>query len=123
MKHAPFPFSNRMLALVAWIALVSCGPPAWRGGIHALLAWSPDGVRVVEVPTDSPAERAGLRAEDRVLTIDGRPTSGLTSEQVQQRLSGEVGSVVMLEVLRGDERLPLRITREPYAHARGDTRK
>lgn len=112
-----------MLALVTWIALASCGPPSWRGGIHALLAWSPDGVRVVEVPADSPAERAGLHAEDRVLSIDGRPTAGLTREQVQQRLSGEVGSVVMLEVLRGEQRIPLRITREPYAHAGGETRK
>jgi C-terminal processing protease CtpA/Prc len=115
----PSPFSNpawsRARWLVVWIALASCGPPAWHGGIHALLAWSPSGVRVVEVPPDSPAGRAGLRAEDRLLTIDGRPTEGMTSEQVQQRLSGEVGSTVSLEVLRGDKELELYVTREPYA--------
>jgi S1-C subfamily serine protease len=122
MKTSTFPLSNlcRCLAGAALLAIVcgvSCGPPAWRGGIHALLAWSPTGVRVVEVPQDSPAERAGLRPDDRLLTIDGRPTSGMTSEQVQHRLSGEVGSVVALEVLRGDQELALNITREPYARA------
>jgi carboxyl-terminal processing protease len=100
---------------VVWIALVGCGPPPWRGGIHALLAWSPSGVRVVEVPPDSPAARAGLLADDRVVTIDGRPTEGMTSEQVQDRLSGEVGSTVALEVLRGDKELELYVIREPYA--------
>jgi carboxyl-terminal processing protease len=69
----------------------------------------------VQVPADSPAERAGLRVDDRLLTIDGRPTAGMTSEQVQQRLTGEVGSTVALEVLRGDKELELYITREPYA--------
>jgi membrane-associated protease RseP (regulator of RpoE activity) len=130
MKTSPFPVLNRVrartkrarfvraranLGCVAWLALMSCGPPAWRGGIHALLAWSPAGVRVVEVPSDSPAERAGLRGDDRLITIDGRPTEGMTSEQVQDRLSGEVGSTVTLEVLRGDKELELYITREPYA--------
>jgi carboxyl-terminal processing protease len=67
------------------------------------------------VPPDSPAEKAGLRADDRVLSIDGRPTEGMTSEQVQDRLSGEVGSTVLLEVLRGDKQLELYVTREPYA--------
>lgn len=94
---------------------MGCGPPAWRGGIHALLAWSPAGVRVVEVPAESPAERAGLLIDDRLVTIDGRPTAGMTSEQVQDRLSGEVGSTVALEVLRGGKELELFIVREPYA--------
>ncbi|HEY6876422.1 MAG TPA: PDZ domain-containing protein [Polyangiales bacterium] len=98
-----------------WIALSACGPPTWRGGIHALLAWSPAGVRVVEVPPDSPAARAGLLVDDRLVTIDGRPVAGMTLEQVQQRLSGEVGSTATLEVLRGDRELELFVSREPYA--------
>ncbi|HEX5656361.1 MAG TPA: PDZ domain-containing protein [Polyangiales bacterium] len=115
MKSSPLPVLNRTRWCVLWIALIGCGPPAWRGGIHAYLAWSPSGVRVVEVPPDSPAGKGGLLAEDRVLTIDGRPTEGMTSEQVQDRLSGEVGSTVVLEVLRGDKELELYVTREPYA--------
>jgi C-terminal processing protease CtpA/Prc len=119
MKRLPFPVVNHLLAAGAVIAVVSCGPPTWAGGIHAHLAWSHEAVRVVEVPTNSPAQRAGLRVDDRVLKVDGTPVAGLSGDAVHKLLSGEVGSTVTLEVLRGAERLTLPIVREPY-EARGD---
>jgi carboxyl-terminal processing protease len=72
-------------------------------------------VRVVEVPEGGPAERAGLRADDRILSIDGKPVAGRTSEAVQASLSGDVGSVAAIEVLRDGQRLTLSIERVPYA--------
>ncbi len=69
---------------------------------------------MVDVPPGSPAERAGLHVDDRLMEIDGRTTEGMTSEQVQQRLTGEVGSTVTLEVLRGDQALELHVARAPY---------
>lgn len=114
MKRLPFPVVNRLLYVGATIAVLSCGPPAWVGGIHAHLAWSHEGVRVVEVPAHGPAEKAGLLVDDRVLRVDDKPVSGLSGDAVHKLLSGEVGSTVTLEVLRGAERFTLPIVREPY---------
>ena len=72
-------------------------------------------MRVVEVPTGSPAERGGLRAGDRVVRVDGRSLQGLSAEEVQKLLGGEVGSTARLEVLRDGELQALSIEREPYA--------
>ena len=123
MKLLQFPDVNLDLSLAALVVtfrvlgvlcLASCGAPTWQGGIHAHLAWSHEGVRVVEVPAQSPAERAGLKDGDRLLSIDGKSVAGLTGEAVHALLSGEVGSIVSVEVLRGAERVTLAITREPY---------
>ena len=94
--------------------LVHCGPPAWAGGIHAQLAWSKRGVRVVSVPDEGSAAEAGLQPDDRLLAIDGKPITKLTGEEVQERLTGDVGTYVTLTVLRAETRLDLRIERVPY---------
>lgn len=100
--------------LAGWVILVACGRPAWPGGIHALLAWSPRGVRVVEVPPDGPAQAAGLEPGDRLIAIDGLPVEDQSLEEVQRRLAGEVGSFVELVVVRGTRSLELRVERVPY---------
>lgn len=106
-------------ALCGFLGLFSCAPPSWRGGIHAILAWSQTGVRVVEVPTESPAARADLKPGDRIVAVDGRPLAGLSSDAVQALLSGEVGSTAKLEVLRDGQRLTLAVAREPYSTKQG----
>src|SRR4051812_40103965 len=85
--------------LALWAILAACGRPSWAGGIHANLAWSPRGVRVVEVPSEGPAYQAGLLPEDRLLSVDGKPVAGLSQAQVHDLLTGEVGSPVELVVL------------------------
>jgi carboxyl-terminal processing protease len=71
-------------------------------------------VRVVEVPVDSVADRAGLREGDRLIAVDGQPVEGLSSRSLRERLTGEVGSFVSLRVVRGEQELTLRIERAPY---------
>ena len=114
LRSLSFPDVNRPLLVSAILLWASCGPPSWQGGIHAQLAWSHKGVRVVEIPVDSPARRAGLQENDWILSVDGRPLSGLPVERVHELLSGQVGSTVTMEVLRGAEPLTLQIAREPY---------
>ena len=66
---------------------------------------------VSEVLEGSPAERAGLRARDIVLGLDGRPLPALKPDSVVVRyLEGEIdrrrpGDRLALTVLRGAERL------------------
>lgn len=126
MKRVQFPASStgsgyaqekrlllRLLVCASW-ALGGCGPATWTGGVHAHLAWSKRGVRVIEVPPDGPAARAGLLANDQLLRIDGESVAGLSAEQVQRLLAGEVGSTAKVEVLRDGVRQTLAIERVPY---------
>ena len=60
------------------------------------------------VLADSPAARAGVREEDEVVAIDGRPARDLTPDAVAETLDrGRPGSRHTLEVERGGKRLHL----------------
>lgn len=50
------------------------------------------------VVPESPAERSGIRAGDRVLAVDGRALDGITAGQGQELLSGPEGSSVSVKV-------------------------
>ncbi|MEU3746067.1 MULTISPECIES: S41 family peptidase [Streptomyces] len=62
-----------------------------------------NGVQVTRVQAGGPAERAGLRAGDRLLSVDGRPVGGLSVSEVVSLLRGDgvPGSAVALRVERG----------------------
>lgn len=47
---------------------------------------------------DSPAWRAGIRAGDRIETIDGAPTAGVPLREIVSSLRGAVGGHVMLRI-------------------------
>ena len=55
---------------------------------------------VVVAPLDnSPAQRAGLRSGDIIMSVDGREIAGLPLSQVVARITGPVGTPVVLSVL------------------------
>jgi S1-C subfamily serine protease len=111
------PRKTPLVGLALWAILAACGRPTWAGGIHANLAWSPRGVRVVEVPDGGAAFQAGLQPEDRLVLVDGRPVAGLSGAQVHELLMGEVGTHVELVVLRDEQPVKLRVERVPYEQA------
>jgi S1-C subfamily serine protease len=58
-------------------------------------------VEVVEVVSGSPADRAGIRAEDVIVELDGRPI--LSAADLQRAMVAEaIGKPVTLLALRGD---------------------
>jgi S1-C subfamily serine protease len=58
------------------------------------------GLRLVEVVTGSPAERAGLRAGDLVLTVGREPVTD--AQGIQRQLFAEsIGTALPITVLRG----------------------
>ncbi|MER5207663.1 S41 family peptidase [Streptomyces sp. NPDC002825] len=61
------------------------------------------GVRVTRVQSGGPAERAGLRVGDRLVSVDGRSVDGLSVSEVVSLLRGDgvAGSAVSLRVERG----------------------
>ncbi|MGA2033460.1 MAG: S41 family peptidase [Thermoguttaceae bacterium] len=56
------------------------------------------GLMIVRVITGSPAERAGVRAGDRILAVDGRSTAELSTDQAANLLQGVEGSMVALSL-------------------------
>jgi len=53
---------------------------------------------IVRVITGSPADEAGLRAGDQILSVDGRSTNDITTDQAANMLQGAEGSVAELAV-------------------------
>lgn len=75
-------------------------------GVQTLL--KDEGCVVVNVAAGSPADKAGLKAMDIILTFAGKDvkTAGALSTLVQQR---KVGDEVALEILRGDAKMTLKL--------------
>ena len=66
------------------------------------------GVEVVEVASGSPAERAGLRAEDLIVELGGQPIERV--DDVQRLMNHEaIGRPLPARVLRGDRLLDLEL--------------
>ncbi len=62
-----------------------------------------DGKLMVIAPIeDTPAEKAGLLADDEILAIDGKSTKGITVDKAADQIRGEEGTQVRLLVKRKD---------------------
>ena len=77
------------------------------GGIGALT--HPDGEYIVitDPYKNSPAKRAGIKAGDIVLSVNGKTAVGLSSDEISQLMKGSVGGKVDLEIKRYGEEKPL----------------
>jgi len=62
-----------------------------------------DGILTVIAPLkDTPAERSGILAGDKVIAIDNVPSQGLSIDDAVQKIRGEIGTRVTLTILRED---------------------
>ena len=57
-----------------------------------------------------PAQRAGVQAGDRILSVDGKSTRGLAVSEVSNMLRGEPGSTVVLELEREGVKKPFKVS-------------
>lgn len=85
------------------------------GGIGSIIRFSKKHDRVVidEPYRDTPSDRAGLKAGDILLTIDGKDVKGMPPSQVTTMLRGESGTTFTLSYQRPGDKKPrtVRITR------------
>lgn len=60
-------------------------------------------VTIVEVYEDSPAEKAGLKAEDILYKVDDTEVTGMDLSKVVSYIKGDEGTDVTLTVIRGNQ--------------------
>ena len=71
-----------------------------------------DNLTIVDVIGEGPAERAGLKAQDAIVEVNGEKLRGLSSDEVVGKLKGETGTSVALKVLRNKKMLEFSVTRD-----------
>lgn len=80
----------------------SVGPSGKFDGIGATVAEQNGQIVIVAPIENTPAQRAGLRAGDAILEVDGESTAGWTQEKAVLKIRGPKGTKVSLKVKRDD---------------------
>lgn len=83
-------------------------------GIGAEVGIKNDKVTVIAPVDGSPAKKAGLAPNDIILKIDDQSTQGMPLNEAVQKIRGEAGTKVKLQVQRGDSIKEYTITREKF---------
>ncbi len=78
---------------------------------------------VVAAIPGAPADKAGLRAGDSIVAVNGTPVDGLTSDAVLGQVRGPKGTAVTLRIVRGNAPpFDLRIVRDTIVQPEVETR-
>ncbi|HOG59350.1 MAG TPA: S41 family peptidase [Anaerolineaceae bacterium] len=80
-------------------------------GIGAWVDTTGDYVQVISPMKGSPAEAAGLRANDIVIAVNGEDQTGIPGDLVLKKILGPAGEAVTLTIRRGEEKLDFTIVR------------
>lgn len=82
-------------------------------GIGAWVDITGEYLKIISPMPDSPAEKAGLKAEDQIVAIDGEDMTGIDGNLVLRRVLGPAGSDVTLTIYRPntEETFDVTITR------------
>ena len=81
------------------------------GGIGAEIGLKNNKVTIIRALKDNPAEKAGLFANDIILSVNDQSTDGWTVDKTVSLIRGEEGTTVKISVQRGTEIKEFTITR------------
>lgn len=82
------------------------------GGVGALIRKMDDATYFVEPYEGSPALKAGVKAGDKILSIDGKDMLGKQSDEVSSSLKGPKGTIVKVKVERDGQVVDINIERD-----------
>ena len=78
-------------------------------GIGAEVGLRNDIITIIAPLSGMPAEKAGLKAGDKIYAIDGQSTIGLSVDEAVKKIRGPKGTTVTLTVIRDKENAPREI--------------
>ena len=76
------------------------------GGLGIEVTLKNEILTIISPIEDSQAWKAGIKAGDQIITINDETTKGLSLSEVGQKLRGEIGTKVKLEIIRQNEKTP-----------------
>lgn len=91
-------------------------------GIGAEIGVREDIPTVLRVIAGSPAEQAGVRAQDKIIRVNDKMTTRLDAGRTAELIRGEAGTTVSIEFLRDEETVKYSITRAQVSDASVDSR-
>ena len=80
------------------------------GGLGMVVTMKNGMLTVVAPIEDTPAYRAGIKAKDIIIKINGESTLGMTLDEAVKKLRGKPGTKVTLTILREGENKPIVVT-------------
>jgi hypothetical protein len=108
--------SGQTLKQDVTLPAVNGGAGMELAGIGAGLGQNADGIFVAQVFGGDPADRAGLRSGDHIVSIDGDDASSMSVADAVQRLRGPVGTSVGISIRRGAQTIDAVIERAAIVH-------
>ncbi len=73
-------------------------------GVGMELGEKDNNLVVIAPIEDSPAEKAGIKASDRIISIDKKDATKMSIGDAVKLIRGKAGTKITIEVLRGDEK-------------------
>ena len=97
------------------------------GGIGSLIHQQGDNVYISEPYKDLPADKAGLKAGDRIVEVNGESTAGKSNTDVSAAMRGQAGTELTLKLERDGKmfertmkRAEIKLPNVPYSGMVGD---
>ncbi|MBP6890226.1 MAG: S41 family peptidase [Veillonella sp.] len=80
-------------------------------GVGIVIGKGQNGLEVVSAIEDTPAAKAGIKAGDNIVSIDGKRTASMSLEEASKLMRGAAGTQVVLGIRSGSETKNVTITR------------
>lgn len=80
------------------------------GGLGIVVGIEKGMIKVISPIDNTPADRAGIKAGDYIVRIDGTPLQGVTLDDAIDHMRGKIGTDIDLTLMREGEDKPINIT-------------
>lgn len=81
-------------------------------GITISVREDEQGLDILEVTPNGPAQEAGVQAGDQLVAVDGTDIRGMTVSEVSDLIKGKEGTSVVLTLIRGEGEVELSVKRK-----------